>query len=391
MPLHTVCQKFFSTSFAGIHSYRINALVDMSVALSRGADLTLTSLGRYLPGAARVKNKIKRVDRTLGNDRLYNELPRIQQQFTRSIISLLPFCVIAVDWTGWHDRRWHLLRASLICDGRAIPLMSEVVPAEMAQNSAVQCAFLDRLYAAVPADKAVTILTDAGFRTDWFRHIESLGWTFIGRVRGCICLCLDRDKKWIKISELKAESKPRKVGCGVLARKPRAACRGVFYLHKRPVKGRHGRGRLPKTEQEYRSGAQEPWLLFSNTERLKPREIMKLYSRRMQIEQNFRDEKSSRFGYGLRLSRSQGRKRLSILNQVAAMASLLLWLTGYIAEKKALHLQYQANSMKGRRVLSYLSLAENIIRHAPGVVRRLNIRNALKELGKEYSNMVMIY
>ncbi|EAB8594983.1 TPA_asm: transposase [Salmonella enterica subsp. enterica serovar Enteritidis] len=40
-------------------------------------------------------------------------------------------------------------------------------------------------------------------------------------------------------------------------------------------------------------------MIFTSTEEFKPREIMKLYSRRMQIEQYFRDEKSERFGFGL--------------------------------------------------------------------------------------------
>ena len=106
----------------------------------------------------------------------------------------MPFCVIAVDWTGWHDRNWHLLRASLLCNGRSLPLMSEVVPAELAQNSDVQCRFLDRLHDAIPKDKAVTVITDAGFRTDWFRHVSQLGWSFTGRVRGCISFRLDGEK-----------------------------------------------------------------------------------------------------------------------------------------------------------------------------------------------------
>ncbi|EDX48477.1 transposase [Salmonella enterica subsp. enterica serovar Newport str. SL317] len=36
-----------------------------------------------------------------------------------------------------------------------------------------------------------------------------------------------------------------------------------------------------------RSSAKEPWLIFSNINDITPRSIMKLYSRRMQIEQNF--------------------------------------------------------------------------------------------------------
>lgn len=389
MPLQTVCQKFFSSSLRGIHSFRINVLTSMVVALCNGADLTLTSLGRSLPGRAHVKNKIKRVDRALGNIALHQDLPLIQQMLTRTITSLVPFCVIAVDWTGWHDKNWHLLRASLICNGRSLPLMSEVVPADLAQNSQIQCAFLDRLHAAIPDGKPVTIITDAGFRTDWFRHINQLGWCFVGRVRGLVSFQLEGEAGWMKVSDLQAEDRPLKIGYGVLARKPRVPCHGSFYLQKRPSAGRHGKGIRSKTQEEHRRSAQEPWLLFSNVEGLEPHQIMTLYSRRMQIEQNFRDEKSPRFGYGLRLSRSQGWGRLEVLSVVAAMASLVMWLTGYMAEKKQLHRHYQANTEKGRRILSYLRLAGEVLRDRQGMVRRINIVNLLKKLGKEYSNMVM--
>lgn len=361
----------------------------MAVALCNGAELTLTSLGRSLPGRAHVKNKIKRVDRALANTALHRDLPRIQQRLAHAITSLMPFCVIAVDWTGWPDKNWHLLRASLVCDGRSLPLMSEVVPAELAQNSDVQCAFLDRLHAAVPAGKKVIIVTDAGFRTDWFRHVSHLGWQFSGRVRGCISFRLEGSNKWMKISELQASEQPEKVGYGVLARKPRVPCYGSFYLHKRPPAGRHGKGGMPKTQREHRSSAQEPWLLFSNVKDMEPHQIMTLYSRRMQIEQNFRDEKSARFGFGLRRSRSQGKGRLEVLSVVAAMASLVMWLAGYRAERKGLHRHYQANSIKHRRILSYLTLAEAVLRTEPGVVRGMKIVDMLNMLGKEYSNMVM--
>lgn len=389
MPLQTVCQKFFSTSLRGIHSYRINVLTSMTVALCNGADLTLTSIGRSLPGSARVKNKIKRVDRALGNPAVHRDLPLIQHRLTHAITSLMPFCIIAVDWTGWPDRHCHLLRASLICDGRSLPLMSEVVPEELAQNSQVQCDFLDRLHAAIPSDKKVTIVTDAGFRTDWFRHIHRLGWTFTGRVRGLVSFRLEGESRWLKISDLQAEERAVKVGNGVLARKPKEACCGSFYLQKKPSAGRHGKGGMPKTSREHRQSAQTPWLLFSNVEDREPEQIMKLYSRRMQIEQNFRDEKNARFGFGLRHSRSQGKGRLEVLAVVVAMASIAMWLTGYMAEKKQLHRGYQANTTRERRVLSFLSLASELLRHDPGRVRRMNLMNALKTLGKDYSNLVL--
>uniref|UniRef100_UPI003F62693D IS4 family transposase n=1 Tax=Phytobacter sp. V91 TaxID=3369425 RepID=UPI003F62693D len=226
-------------------------------------------------------------------------------------------------------------------------------------------------------------------RTDWFRHISQLGWTFVGRVRGLVCFRLEDNARWMKISDLQASKHPVHVGYGVLARKPRTPCYGHFYLQKRPGAGRHGKGGMSKTQREHRRSAQEPWLLFCNMAGAEPKQIMTLYSRRMQIEQNFRDEKSPRFGFGLRLSRSQGKGRLEVLSVVAAMASLVMWLTGYLAEKKQLHRRYQANSIKDRRVLSYVRLAVEVLRQDARIVRWMNIFNILKMLGKEYSNMVM--
>ena len=76
-----------------------------------------------------------------------------------------------------------MLRASLICDGRSIPLLSHIVPSAKQQNAQVQKVFLNTLRDAIAPDKKVIIVTDAGFQNAWFRHIRSLGWDFMGRVR----------------------------------------------------------------------------------------------------------------------------------------------------------------------------------------------------------------
>ncbi|EDU7987372.1 hypothetical protein CSU83_004763, partial [Salmonella enterica subsp. diarizonae] len=39
----------------------------------------------------------------------------------------LPEHFIAVDWSGYPSQEYHILRASLICDGRSIPLLSRLV------------------------------------------------------------------------------------------------------------------------------------------------------------------------------------------------------------------------------------------------------------------------
>ncbi|KHT36440.1 IS4 family transposase [Pectobacterium carotovorum] len=397
MPAYQVCQNFFRDALAPFHKYRQNALLDATLALINGASLTLTSIGRYLPGAAQVKNKIKRVDRLLGNESLHRDIPLIFRGIITMLTRKLSLCVIAVDWSGYPSQEYHVLRASLLCDGRSLPLLSWIISSEKQQNSQIQRAFLDALAAAVNPKARVIIVTDAGFQNAWFRHIKTLGWDFIGRVRGNIQLRLNsKGDYWFRRQELKACSKPEYLGSGTLARAEYARCDGHFYLHKKASKGRKNkRSRCRPTRfsqvNDGRSAAKEPWLIFSSTDDFKPREIMKLYSRRMQIEQNFRDEKSERFGFGLRASYSRSAGRMLVLSLLATLSTIVLWLLGYHAENKGLHLRYQANSIKSRRVISYLTLAENVLRHSPLILSRTVLNTVLNHLAKTYRNMVLVY
>ncbi|MEX8816068.1 transposase, partial [Salmonella enterica] len=170
------------------------------------------------------------------------------------------------------------------------------------------------------------------FQNAWFRHIKSPGWDFIGRIRGNIQMRLDsKGEYWFRRQELQASSKPEYLGPGTLARSEYARCDGHFYLHKKEPKGqknRRSRCRIERKSQirDGHSSAKEPWLIFSSTNDFKPREIMKLYSRRMQIEQNFRDEKSERFGFGLRASYSRSAGRMLVMSLLATLRTIVLWL-----------------------------------------------------------------
>lgn len=348
MPARQVCQNFFRNALAPFHKYRQNALLDATIVLINGASLTLTSIGRYLPGAAQVKNKIKRVDRLLGNASLHHDIPMIFKNIISMLTNQLSLCVIAVDWSGYPSQEYHVLRASLVCDGRSIPLLSWIVPSEKQQNSQIQKDFLDALVAAVNPASRVIIVTDAGFQNAWFRHIKSLGWDFIGRIRGTVKFRLHKTGEyWYHVSDIKAErhpaikasTRPVNLGAGTLGCTEYARCDGYFYLHKKPSLGRkykYARCRFFRKSQvrDASKAAKEPWLIFSSTEDFKPREIMKLYSRRMQIEQNFRDEKSERFGFGLRASYSCSAGRIQVLSLLATLSTIVLWFIGYHAEKK---------------------------------------------------------
>ncbi|EMV9702446.1 transposase [Salmonella enterica] len=149
-------------------------------------------------------------------------------------------------------------------------------------NLLIQKEFLDELHRRVNPKAKVILITDAGFQSAWFRHIKSLGWDFIGRIRGTVQFCLlHDDERWLKITDVRGKASPEYPGAGWLARAEYARCPGHFYLHKRETRGRknqRSRGRLssPTTEKEKQASAKEPWLIFTSTEEFKPREITKL-------------------------------------------------------------------------------------------------------------------
>lgn len=118
-----------------LHKYRKNALVDATTALVNGASLSLTSIGRYMPGGAQVKNKIKRVNRLLGNQQFQKEVPVMFSNLIAMLTRRLSRCVIAMDSSGYPAQDFHVLRAGFICEGRSIPLMSHVVTSDMQQNA----------------------------------------------------------------------------------------------------------------------------------------------------------------------------------------------------------------------------------------------------------------
>lgn len=186
MPARKICQSFFRDALTSLHKYRQSALIDATVALINGASLTLTSIGRFLPGQAQVKNKIKRVDRLMGNEQLQKDIPVIFKGIISMLTSKLSLCVIAVDWSGYPSQEYHVLRASLICDGRSIPLLSHIVPSSKQNSSEVQKGFLNALAETIKPGTKVIVITDAEFRNPWFSHIKSLGWDFVGRIRGNI-------------------------------------------------------------------------------------------------------------------------------------------------------------------------------------------------------------
>lgn len=113
----------------------------------------------------------------------------------------------------------------------------------------------------------------------------------------------------------------------------------------------------------YSKSANEPWLLASSLNNKKTAfEPFSIYYKRMQIKQNFRDLKSSQYGFSFEHAYSKSIERIQILLMIAMLATLIVYLTGFVAENKRWHYYFQANTPNKKRVLSLFYLGCRIIK-----------------------------
>jgi hypothetical protein len=390
MLANQICHKFFKQSLTNFNEARTKSLLTCSDALIKGDRLTLTDLGRNLSGKAQVKHKIKRVDRLLKNPKLHNELGSIYGAIAKKIYSSLPYLVIAVDWSGCCRSDYHLLRASLVVDGRSLPVYNLIVETKDYAKNQTHINFLTELKRILNTDKKVYIVTDGGYLTPWFTEVLNQGWHFVGRLRGTMKCKVD-EGEWSTLKELHSDAtnKPQLLGNAIVGRSSKTSCTADLHLYKGKKKGRKGKSTFTKDTKMYQNMANEPWLIASSDTTITSAQVINLYSKRMQIEQNFRDDKSPRYGFSWRFSKSIGVNRMSVLCLIACIATLTLWFIGFEGEKRQLHYQFQANTIKNRRVLSFISLSKNILKHLKRKITINYFKKSLLNFKNSYDSLML--
>jgi hypothetical protein len=203
MLANVFCHTFLSESLFWMHSKRRNSLITHVKSLLAGqAKLSLSSIGRHLPGKAQVKHKINMCWRLLSNKKLQAAQTAIYKSICAPLLNPLNDLLIAVDWSGCCSAENHLLRASLVHEGRSIPIYNEIHSQKDLGTVKIHQQFLTHLKDILPEGKRVIIITDAGFKTPWFTHVSKLGWYFVGRVSGTINYRLSNEKKWHPIQSI---------------------------------------------------------------------------------------------------------------------------------------------------------------------------------------------
>jgi hypothetical protein len=176
-----------------IHLTRLRALLTAVETATQQHRLTLTDLGRVLKSPALVKHNITCMDRLLGNGRLSAERTGLYTVVTQWILAQVTAPLVLVDWsTLTPDHHWHVLRASIPVQGRALPLYEEVHTLQSLTNRHAHRAVLHQLRAVLPGHVCPILVTDAGVRGTWFRLVEDwwkrwagIGWGGSATARWC--------------------------------------------------------------------------------------------------------------------------------------------------------------------------------------------------------------
>jgi hypothetical protein len=389
------CQQILSKSLGRIHAVRLAALWFAVDCLMRGRQLSLTALGRAGRGRFKEKHSIKKLDRLMGNRHVIRERDLIWKAIAQQLLRNASQPVIVIDWTPWREG-FHSLTAGLAVGGRCLLFYGEVHAEKKLNNRKVHRQFLDRLGEMLPPRCAPILVTDAGFRTTWFDEVEHRGWDFVGRIRGRVRWYDSTTNRWLLIKELyaRADRRPRHLGMltitqsaprqrhAVLVLRKGRLRRKKRVMHKTPgmTKRRGHIHHVSAADKYYRNVAQEPWLLVTTLKEAPAAEVMRLYSLRMQTEESYRGLKSHRYGWSFEDSLSRTAERLSVLLLIGALACLAACLVGWIVEQRGRHRDYQANTERSRRVLSWFFLGIRVCLRRDQPISHRDMRLALSRL-----------
>lgn len=346
-----------------IHKARVAAVFAAVAALVRGGEIALSRLGRAIATGTTVKHGIKRIDRLYGNEHLLADRHLFYRGIAHGVLSGQPRPVVLVDWTevGGGMR---VLAAAVPCSGRAVIIYAETHPLRLYANPRVEARFLRKLREVLPPAVCPIIVTDAGFRAPWIRQVAKMKWDYVARIRGRAYVRSIPGGEWIRFDELYplARLRAKDLGRWWVTRYQPYACR-IVVIRKLRRRWRAAERRLAldtRVRQEV-EGAREPWVLATSVEIMDAEKIAATYAKRMQIEETFRDAKSTRFGWAMEAACTARAERVEVMVLVAALASLLVLMIGISAESAGVHRDFQANTIRTRRVLALTTLGRLVL------------------------------
>ena len=286
-----------------------------------------------------LQSALNRFYRLLRNHRVWDALltARLLDVMARSPAREL---LVAVDWTEWpHDLR--MLVGAVVVGHRAVPVLCHgheqrvrVRSQNLRENEFARVL----AWAAAQARVKLTLLCDRGFRrVSWLRHLDALRVGFVVRLMDDVLVEIEPGTR-IPLGRVLL-TMGRVLDLGFVPLRSDAAHRVRIVGYWAP-------------------GAHEPWWIATNRDD-PPSHILKLYDRRMTVEQQFRDSKGARFGVKLQWTQFRRPEALGRIAMLVGVAILLWTLIGRLAVARDPNLRLPCRR-KGPR-FSFVAIGQGMI------------------------------
>jgi hypothetical protein len=299
----------------------LSVLVAASLSAMR---LSLAGIGREMAAdrGGATKHAVKRVYRFLGNERIepVEVMPAVMSRLLRRALKWhgkhprrRPL-LVSLDWTK--VRRFHVLMAAIVVEGRALPLLWESYADRVQGKSqnALEEAMLLSLKATLPPEVRVVLLADRGFgRASLLACCQRLGLDYLIRVPAKVRVRTTRWSGRLDLYPIK-----------------RGQCRGFkdsAYRQDRAV----ATNLIVRWKKGLRGDKDRPWYLATSLPlggQAVNVKLSELYKLRFDIEELFRDAKNEHLGWSLGKTRITRADRLDRLILIAALAYVLLVAAG---------------------------------------------------------------
>ena len=117
----------------------------------------------------------------------------------------------------------------------------------------------------LPAGIGVTIITDAGYKVPWFQAVQSMGWDFVGRVRGRVYICPAEGGEGITVQAIGQDAtyQPESLGKITLSEMYHFPCYGVRYRGKQAPSRKHKARKKNQHTEKYKQRHREPWVIVT--------------------------------------------------------------------------------------------------------------------------------
>ena len=297
----------------------------------------VAAIGRGMKTQTTARHNIKRLARFLANDKVDVEKSLLTLQ--KILCSQVKRLLISIDWTTITNYGYQVLKATVVGDGRGIPISFKTYKEGNIKNKQTlyEKKLIKYLSLIIPKDIQVIIIADRGFgrKSELADYIKKIGFNYVMRTKEDISVeCEDfigkiKDFKTItgRIYELKNTTWPG-------------------FIHKSKEKQRNRiKSRFIITKKK---GCPERWVLITDIDNMLAETIVNIYYKRMTIEETFRDEKNVLYGFALEKMKLSSAERYDKMLLIISYAYLLIMLFGLLMEQKNMHRKIMANTVKYR-------------------------------------------